>query len=168
MGKIILLFLLPFTLSAQVRKDSVSKYVPFIQPSKTLPLLKVVMNKKETYMLLDTGAAGACLLDYGQKNEYNYTLLPVDNIQVRGLGTIKSVYHVVGIDSIKIYKTSYLIECYSADIKGVVDNIQRTTNIKIVGIIGSEFFEEQGVIIDYRRNALIFPQQGSVRKTIRR
>ena len=161
MGKIILLLLFPFSLLAQPRRDSIPRYVPFIQPNKTLPLLKVVINNKETYMLLDTGAANECLLDNNQKSQYNYRLLPADNIQVRGLGTIQSVYYVIGIDSIFIYKTPYLLECYSADIRGVVGNIQKTMNIKIVGILGSTFFEHENIIIDYRRNVLIFPQQRS-------
>lgn len=119
-----------------------------------LPFIKTKINNKEVYFLLDTGADQS-LIDLNLLNKYG--LIAEENLSevMSGIGGIKSIYNITNLKNITINETKYPIEFKSIDLKNVIYSLNKGLKLdNLIGILGSDFFEENGILIDYRRNYL--------------
>lgn len=125
--------------------------VNFVAVDK-VPIIKGVLNGKEAFFIVDSGAS-ISVLDKAQVKDYNFSVGAPMDVTISGYGGQSSpddASHinitVGGVDFNGTYRTQ--------DITNVVSTIQSTSGVKIAGIIGSNIMKSKGVIIDYSTNSL--------------
>ena len=133
--------------------DTVKKYSFIVSPNKKLIFVKVILNNKETYFLMDTGATQS-VLDISQEEYFGFNGVKT-NLSFGGIGGSNALYLIVGVDSFKINNNTFDHIFYGSDIKNVSDGIKQLTGIQIAGILGSDFFTEHNVIFDYGNDVFI-------------
>ena len=104
---------------------------------------------------MDTGS-GTSVFDIRQLSDYGLQATKMFDAIVSGIGGNSSVSKVNNLSAIKIDTTMYAINLIAADLTLVKNNISRNAKLTIAGILGSDFFEYHKVVIDYRRNRIIF------------
>lgn len=131
-------------------KGSLEKEIPFSDISK-VPLVQTNLNNKSCYLMIDTGAS-ISILDINQKKDYNFKVLKNSNF-VLGVGGKSNYYNLENIN-LKLDTTFYNVDFKGNDMNVLVNTIENNTGIKIVGILGSDFFKQNEIIIDYSTNTL--------------
>lgn len=131
-------------------KGSLEKEIPFSDISK-VPLVQTNLNNKSCYLMIDTGAS-ISILDINQKKDYNFKVLKNSNF-VLGVGGKSNYYNLENV-ILKLDTTFYNTDFKGNDMSVLVNTIKLNTGIKIVGILGSDFFKQNEVIIDYSTNTI--------------
>lgn len=112
------------------------------------PIVKVQINGKVEYMLIDTGSSINIL---SQQTVYKYKV----RIRTRYAGTVYSTEgytNAVHVDSVIIkVREKQINQFVMINLSSITDNILQSTGIKIAGIIGTPAIKELGMIIDLRR-----------------
>ncbi|MGB3588121.1 MAG: aspartyl protease family protein [Tunicatimonas sp.] len=129
------------------------------------PIIKVKLNGKSAYFLVDTGS-DMTILHKREANHFNFQPLQVSasSQQVLGLSgkrqTIykaKNVKMIIGSMPIKALFKTY-------DLSGVVSSLGSRIDLKIDGIIGSDVMKRYGFIIDYQKQTIAIKTRKSARK----
>ena len=122
------------------------------------PIVKVLLNGKAAYFLLDTGS-DIDLLHSKSAKKYNIS------ISTRNIGSNDRLVDVNGKFNTfdYIYDLNMMIgekhiygNFISMDISSIVTSIRNKTDTTISGIIGSETMKNYSFIIDYERQAIMF------------
>jgi hypothetical protein len=129
----------------------------FVQPDDALPFVEVEINGKPAYFLLDTGS-GSSVIDINQFEKYEIEAVPLSNMTFRGIGGTSNnkVQKITNVSVVTINKKNYTVNFLATDLHTIISSIASGVKLNILGIIGSDFFEYHKVIIDYRKNTIIF------------
>ncbi|MEH6537725.1 MAG: aspartyl protease family protein [Psychroserpens sp.] len=146
-NKLFFIFLLVIPNTIINAQDEIS-----FRTNKGIPILKLELNGKHAYFVLDTGASSS-LIDNSVKKHYGFTTRNVNNAfsndTVLGIGGIKELEQAYNVLlTIKGKKIKPI------DFKSTNLSILRGS-LNVVGIIGSDFLIEHGYSIDFERNVLV-------------
>ncbi len=124
--------------------------IPF-QTNKGIPIVKLELNGKHAYFVLDTGAS-LSILDKSVKKHYGFTTRSVYDVSsknsILGIGGRQELYKAYNVLlTIKGEKTIY-INFKSTNLS----SLRRSLNV--VGVIGSDFLIEHGYTIDLKKRLL--------------
>lgn len=147
MNKFILLFVL--VISSTIVKAQYE--IPF-RTNRGLPIVKLELNGKQAYFIVDTGASMS-LLDKSVKKFYRFTTRNVnDDSSINSILGIGGRQELEYADNVLLTIKGKKIECINfKSIK--LSNLRRSLNV--VGIIGSDFLLEHGYTIDFKEKMLI-------------
>lgn len=121
------------------------------------PIVKIELNGKPAYFLLDTGSdvnivnsweARKYKFDVYKKDYDDPTTLVMINGKQKDIGRAYNVHMVIG-------ERRIFCGFLSMDISPIVKSIQKKTGISIVGIIGSDTMKIHHFIIDYEREEIV-------------
>lgn len=150
------LFLLLFVLTAcdkPTNTDTVKHFENARWNEINIPVIKMNLDGKERFFIVDTGANQSVI-------DNSFFVLNKDAFNIVKETTVN--YHGVnGTTTSKVYiLSSYLDNKHNtfmtSDISGVVKTVKEKTNIVVAGIIGSDFFENNEITIDFKTRTLIF------------
>ncbi|MGD1892338.1 MAG: retroviral-like aspartic protease family protein [Cyclobacteriaceae bacterium] len=119
------------------------------------PIIKVEVNGKSAYFLVDTGS-DMTILHQNMANRYDFVPLLTSASQQKALGLsgkvqtihrVKNVELIIGSTPIKALFKTY-------DLSGVVSSLRDRVGVRISGIIGSDVMKRYGFIIDYQKQTI--------------
>ena len=116
-----------------------------IHVKKNIPILYLHINGEKQAFLVDTGAS-SCVIDKRQFDLSEYYALWDTEIK-SGFGDVQNVY-TYSIPSM-IDDTLFFITFVAADLP-ICDAMSAETGVKIIGVIGSEFFSKYKAVIDFK------------------
>lgn len=173
-GKIIAFFLLPFllinfTIQAQQwdfkgDKNSVKVPIDLINHIITIP---VWLNGEQLTFILDTGVKETLLFG----NVDSVILNNVTSINFYGLGVSEGIKGALSLGNMLVVGDSALID-HSHDLYVIVDstiNLSKNVGVPIHGILGSNFFQNHIVRIDYvKKNLYAFKSLDGLEKMLKK
>lgn len=118
------------------------------------PIIKVSINNKDAYMLVDTGSTLG-IIDINCKDKYKFNLSSKILGTVIGMGgeSEEAAYNIkdciVDIAGVKLY------QFISTDISVIKDSIKKNTGIEINGIIGTTQIKMTEMKIDLDNKVII-------------
>jgi len=130
--------------------ESSEREIPFYNNSK-VPIIEGILNGKKAYFIVDSGAS-ISILDINQSREYSFNCLDLENTVV-GFGG-KSTYYTLSNVNVDLKLIPTISEFKGNDLKLLVKTIDKHTNVKIVGILGSDIFKKNEIQIDYFTNSI--------------
>ena len=130
--------------------ESSEREIPFYDNSK-VPIIEGILNGKKAYFIVDSGAS-ISILDINQSREYSFNCLDLENTVV-GFGG-KSTYYTLSNVNVDLKLIPTISEFKGNDLKLLVKTIDKHTNVKIVGILGSDIFKKNEIQIDYFTNSI--------------
>lgn len=150
----LLLILTSFTLSQKkpksIAKEKTQKTIALIR-HKYLYFIQIKLNNKNANLLIDTGSTNS-LLDINQSKKYKFDYaVTLDNFT--GIGGSATRYRVKNYN-FNHDSTTLKIRPLGADLLHI-NEILADDKILITGILGSDFFTVNNVIIDFKNNQLI-------------
>jgi len=110
-------------------------------------LIDVLLNDNKAKLLIDTGAS-KCILDINKSEQYGFKYIPFLTNKYIGIGGLTDIY-VIYDYNIDLFHVSFV----GADLSDINEYFKKDGYL-IVGIIGSDFLNKNGAIIDYRTNKL--------------
>jgi len=110
-------------------------------------LIDVLLNYNRAKLLIDTGAS-KCVLDINKAEQYGFKYIPFLTNRYMGIGGLTDIYVIYNYN-IDLFHVSFV----GADLSDINEYFKKDGSI-IVGIIGSDFLNANGAIIDYRYNKL--------------
>lgn len=141
----------------KLRNSFLLKYKYFINfesikcKHNSIPLIKVNIQGKYRHFIVDTGCEGNVVTQTFIDSEPAY-----NNVVYSGKYTMRGVGHEETqtvpylIETIKIQKESWKVPfMVTNDIEGTLMSISEDTGLPIIGILGSDFFEESRWLIDF-------------------
>jgi len=134
--------------------DTIFNPIRMINPQENLTFIEATINGKRVIFLLDSGA-GTTVLDKEQLLELNLLSVPLSEDGINGIGGTNTVYRVTNFSDIEINGKKYPIKAQASNLSNIVTIISDAAKIKIVGILGSDFFNQNEVIFDYKENLFI-------------
>lgn len=132
--------------------DTVRNIIRFVQPSRTLPFIKVKINGKDAYFLLDTGASFT-VIDENQAAKYKVRCTEIPDQEFKGIGGSNTLSET-DLTSVEIEGKILITEFKASDLGAVCTTLKNATGFSVVGILGSDFFERYGFVFDYNKNTL--------------
>jgi hypothetical protein len=104
--------------------------------------IKITLNNKKVLLLIDTGASKS-LLDINKSKKYNFNYLKFKEERFFGIGGFQEIYIVYD------YKIDeYFIRFLGTDLSKIIPILNKDDN-DIIGVVGSDFFNDNKVVIDY-------------------
>lgn len=137
--------------------DSFGIFKVFIQPLSNLVFIKTKIQGKEAIFLLDTGASST-FIDVNQIEKYDLIAQEIPGALVNGIGGVTSYYQIVNTSLIEIDSKKYYVNFNASDLGNVVKTFKDEYGFTCLGILGSDFFEKYGAVIDYEKN-IMFTQK---------
>lgn len=119
--------------------------IPFIQYNN-LPIITLEVNGKMIRLLVDTGSTQN-ILDSNSKNYLNFSTIETYDI-INGIGGHRNL-EIVNNVTVKYRDSVIKIDFVAADLGNVANSLG------IKGIVGSNFLEENGYLVDFVNNKLI-------------
>jgi hypothetical protein len=105
--------------------------------------VNVTLNDKTCLLLIDTGASRS-LLNINKCNKYGFGYIKSEKINYIGIGGVQDIYVIYD------YKIDdFFISMLGADLEDVTRYFNED-NIDIIGIMGSDFLNDNNAIIDYQ------------------
>ena len=133
--------------------DTINSFVVIKSPRKNLLFIEVLVNKKKAYLLLDTGAT-MTVFDNNQLSSYGLTSFDTGD-EFGGIGGTNNLFQVNNLSFIEIKNKSFFVDIKSSNIGNVVEATNQNSGIKILGILGCDFFNKHEVVFDYGRNIFL-------------
>ena len=135
-----------YNLNATKYKVSFKKYTNVFE----VPLIKMKINGKLQYFIIDSGAENNVLTNatFKSLNPQSYTKLDIEDSIVTASGTTDKVPFIE-------MDLSYKKEVYNdvvfvvSDLTEAINYIKNKTNITIAGLLGSHFFHKYRWAIDF-------------------
>ena len=109
--------------------------------------VRVTLNDKPALLLFDTGASKS-LIDISQAEEYGFEYARFSDRQYIGLGGLTDIHNVYGYKIQEVWIT--FLGADLTEIRGYFEK----EDMKIVGIIGSDFIKMYTVIADFNNNIM--------------
>ena len=134
--------------------DTIFNPIRMINPQENLTFIEATINGKKVIFLLDSGA-GTTVMDKDQLSELGLLSVPLSEDGINGIGGTNTVYRVTNLSEIEINGKTYPIKAQASNISNVVTIIRDAVKFNIVGILGSDFFNQNEVIFDYKENLFI-------------
>ena len=112
-------------------------------------IVKVKVNDKDAYMLLDTGASVG-FMDSKQRKDYG--LIPGKDFQGSLVGAGGAIHNVKHCNTMAEFQGKVIPQFLLADISDIVKSVKRETGIEILGIISLKQMSIIGLNIDVNSN----------------
>ena len=112
-------------------------------------IVKVKVNDKDAYMLLDTGASVG-FMDSKQRKDYG--LIPGKDFQGSLVGAGGAIHNVKHCNTMAEFHGKVIPQFLLADISDIVKSVKRETGIEILGIISLKQMSIIGLNIDVNSN----------------
>lgn len=149
-----LLLFLTLLLTTQCTNDNdfSDNSITFIT-SNEIPLVEGTLNGKKAYWIIDSGAS-YCVVDVNQSKKYEFTVIDdPQQVSIAGIGGVVSRKLAINIDAF-IGGMEVDVDFKSQDLSSVQKAIMHNNGINVVGILGSDWFNKNKLIIDYSTNQL--------------
>ena len=148
--------IITLTLTAATVQAQHPKVIEIIN-LKSKPIVKGLLNGKVAYFLLDTGS-DLTILNTRSAKEYGYKTIPGRSkvMMIEGLGgSHRDFRRATGL---KLFMDESLIytHFFAFDLTNIINSLHNNTNMKIVGIIGSDIMKKYGFKIDYGNKLVSF------------
>lgn len=144
MKKLIYLILAVILFSCSRTNKNVNE-IPFIQYNN-LPIITLEVNGKMIRLLVDTGSTQN-ILDSNSKNYLNFSTIETYDI-INGIGGHRNL-EIVNNVTVKYRDSVIKIDFVATDLGNVANSLG------IRGIVGSNFLEKNGYLVDFVNNKLI-------------
>jgi hypothetical protein len=126
------------------------------------PLIEGILNGKKAYFLLDTGS-DLSFLNSNEENNYAFNLSrkSARNIHLSGMGG--NVFGLKNVEDARLQLGSQIIYAryLSCDMQQIVDSLNKTSDTKICGIIGSDIMKNYGFKIDFENKLVGIALKGN-------
>lgn len=149
--KYLLLILAIFTYGFVIAQSVNTDEVKF----KNKPIIKMELNGKKTWVLLDTGSS-ISILDDNAAEEFGFYafLMNESEFQVPGLGSENNqLLHARKVD-LRFGKTRLRNQFFAFDLSNVTESIASRTGKKVTAIIGTNMMSKYGFVIDLGNNTV--------------
>jgi hypothetical protein len=155
--QIVSLFIVGGCVSADVSLESNCRHVPFRLVGSSIPVVKAKINNNEAWFIIDTGASATLISKAIAKSLGLYKGVNFQKIgkEINGLGgsvTVESAVYKLQLGEL-IINHPILI---SRDLNVLFTVISKTEEILIAGILGSDFLERYGLVIDYSNKTVMY------------
>ncbi len=117
-------------------------------------VVEAYVNDRWSKFIVDTGAS-VSLLDFTQSKKYNFTYSIDTENRLTGFGgrsrlmkTSEVSFSMEGVLNDQLYRFS------ASDLSGL-NSILSQSQQRVLGILGNDFLQTHGAIIDYRRKKLL-------------
>jgi hypothetical protein len=149
MKKIILFILLIFTLCNCVTiKNYYWQYSEYdLIRRNSLYFIQLTVNNKTALFLIDSGSSKS-FLDITQYDKYEFMYIDKPIERYIGIGGFQNIYTVFGYEIKEMFVPMLGINLEE------LNPYFKSDNIKITGIIGSEYLLTRNAVIDYENNKL--------------
>lgn len=117
------------------------------------PIIQMTLNKKKTWVLLDTGSEYT-VLDSGAKDKYEFHVFPSrdHNLNVSGLGSTNNQLMETSHVDLQFGHVELKGRAFAYDLSTVAQSIQLRTGKRITAIIGTHMMRSYGFVIDMRHS----------------
>jgi|GEM_PF-2493817 len=126
------------------------------------PLIEGVLNGKRAYFLLDTGSDLSFINSEEQENySFNLTRKGGANIHLSGMGG--QIFGLKKVEDARLQLGTQMIYAryLSCDMQHIVESLEKTSHLKICGIIGSDIMKNYGFKIDYEKGLVGIALKGN-------
>lgn len=153
--------------SSTMVADSSYHAIPFRLIGGGIPIIKISLNDKEAWFIVDTGAS-ASLVNMAVAQEFNvpnYNNYLAGRREINGLGgrqVFQSVTCKIGLGPITINHAVFK----SKDLNGLFDAIRNGENLIVAGILGSDLLSRYHMSLDYAKKTLSYKINNGVRKLL--
>lgn len=155
--------------SSTMVSDSGHYVIPFRLIGVGIPIIKVTLNDKDAWFIVDTGASAslvnmAVASDFGIPDFKNFY---VENMQINGLGgrrAFESVSCRIGLGPLHLRKE--LLK--SKDLNGLFDAIRVAESLTIAGILGSDVLLRYRMVLDYESGTISYRLTNGMRQVLAR
>ena len=151
MKMFITILIITFSLQATAQKVFTVKF----HNLKRKPIIEAQVNGKKAYFLIDTGA-DISILNTDDAKKYgfkNLRMMGPDQV-LTGLGSSTEEFWRASKANVKVGGHIIYARFYSVDIQNVIDSLFENTNIRILGILGSDVLMNYSMKIDYQLGQL--------------
>ena len=135
---------------------------------KSKPIIKMTLNGKKIWALLDTGT-DVTILDINAKEVYDFKtyVRPDAKFVMPGVGT-NNYYqlHQVRQAELAYGETELKRKVYAYNLSNVVSSIQERTGKKVTAIIGSDMMCAYGFVIDLGNKTVVLQEKGKGKSKI--
>ncbi len=141
------------TVPSMAQKESVTFPIHSIHPK---PIVKVTLNGKAAYFLLDTGS-DINIVNSSDAGKYDFAVYKINYGNRGSIATVNGTERDFGhAYNIHIMIGGRHIPCgvVSMDISSIVKSVRKKTGISIAGIIGSDTMKSYHFIIDYENEVI--------------
>jgi len=115
-----------------------------------LIFIPVEINGRKVWMLMDTGA-GSTIVDIGRSGRLGM-LLEENSYIINGIGGQVESYNILNTSRIKVGNKEYSVNFQAIDLTLLTNRFSSAIGQNVIGILGSDFFEKHGFVIDYVNN----------------
>lgn len=120
-----------------------------------LMFVTLEINQKKGIFLVDTGA-GISLIDLNQATKYNFEYYENANRgELKGIGGSGSFNPTTGIEVAYSGNDYTGFRFYGSDLDRLNEYFGKT-GFKILGVLGSDFFNKTGALIDFQNKTISF------------
>jgi len=147
--KTFLLLILLLTSCVSTKHTFYYNYSMNIIESKNMHFIKITLNNKKAYLLIDTGASKS-LLDVSQAKEFNFNYYLIAKDRYIGIGGEQDIFAIYN------YNISELFIPFLGTNLNDVNTYFKKDNIPIVGVLGADFMEKFKTKIDFDTNKLYY------------
>ena len=119
------------------------------------PIIKVEVNGKTAYFLVDTGS-DMTILHRDVANRYDFVPVLTSANQQKALGLSGKQQTIHRVKNVELINGNTPIKALfkTFDLSGVVSSLRDRVGVKISGIIGSDVMKRYGFIIDYQQQTI--------------
>ena len=111
--------------------------------------IKITLNNKKAYLLIDTGASKS-LLDISQANDFNFNYYLIAKDRYIGIGGEQDIFAIYN------YNINELFIPFLGTNLNDVNTYFKKDGIPIVGVLGADFMEKYKTKIDFDTNKIYF------------
>jgi hypothetical protein len=119
------------------------------------PIIKVDLNGKSAYFLVDTGS-DMTILHRNLASRYDFSPILTASSQHQALGLsgkVQTIHKVKDVE-LKIGSTQVKALFKTYDISAIVNSLRDRVGVRISGIVGSDVMKRYGFIIDYQKQTI--------------
>ena len=150
MKKIAFVFFLIANLTFGQEKISIESY-------QSVPLIKLSLNDRDVYFIVDTGSS-ISVLDITKSKKLSFKFHNEMNTKSVGLGGEFSLYYISGYE-VKINDQQIFGKFVGKDLSEITSLLQNKTNLMVVGIIGMDILTYYDVSISFLDKSMTFNLQ---------
>lgn len=155
---ILLLVVGYYTTPAQrVHGDSNFSELPFQTLNGKIPIVKVQINGKPAWMIVDTGAS-VTIVHAAKASYFGFEIArhTVDKMDMTGLGGSTELLETYGCN-LKLGNLIIKQKPKAQDLYRLLSTIKAHDKITIVGILGADVLSRHKMTIDYSSNKILYP-----------
>lgn len=142
--KLLIILIALFTISQNYSQGN----IPF-KIIKKLPVIEVLVNGKQAYLLIDTGAS-ISLLDASSAKYFDFYTYEVDDPNFSSIGGVGGSQKVERVKDFEITVDGVVLDAFD-----YATNLNAARSVRgVVGILGSDYLAKHGYVVDFVNNQL--------------